>query len=424
MTGTSLPGPGIDLEVSLGIGRLTAGAVWDAGVWDFNSWQSPDTSLGDWTDVTCDVEDGVSLGSGSSPDGVVTRWEAQTCAFTMVGTVWDPRSGPYLGLLGPGLPVRVRWKPTGTDDTAWATTFTGATTDDGFTYDPKTGQAKIAATDATAVFAAFDGIEQTAQGANETAAARVSRIADMVGWPAARRDITPGGVACQSTTLAQAAWTLLLAVADTDLALLWISRDGMLAYRPEGKVTPSQTVGAIIGCGITDPPPGAVAIVPVNIVGQQPTVTRNIVAISREARDENDTPLTVTARDERSIARFLAHQYQRTDLIHTDDGWSSTVASAVLMSSAWPSTSPAAVELSSRADPAASALLLGLEPSLSIVVTDGVGVWECEPAGWAVAISRNEISGSIALLDVTAWFGGSWDDTNPGAGWDLSDWGF
>ena len=66
------------------------------------------------------------------------------------------------------------------------------------------------------------------------------------------------------------------------------------------------------------------------------------------------------------MSRFLAHTYERTDLIHTDDSWSSTVAQAVLMSSAWPSTSPASVDLTSRADLAASALLLSLEPSLSI----------------------------------------------------------
>ena len=455
----------------------------------------------------------------------------------------------------------------------------GQTDDDGFTYDPKTQLASVAATDGTRVLAAFDGVEQSPVGAGESAAQRVSRIADMAGWPVAQRDISPGGVAVQATTLAEAAWTMLLAVADTDLALLWINRAGQLAFRPEGRVTPSRKVGTIIGCGPDDPanlldpqtasledgtttgwyatsnvslanttaqaalgshslamtaiadgdvlplqlpsspvvagqayditgtfraasqsrncfmywywydagnnyigagganvikpdsatswtvitetgrvaPAGAasiglipyvqsclagethyvdalrvalagvaptIVISPVNITGQQPTITRNIVSVSRQARDSDDTPVTVTVRDDPSVARFLAHSYSRTDLIHNDDSWSATVAQAVLMGSAWPSTSPASVDLSSRADPAATALLLSLEPSLSIDVTDGVNTWECEPVGWQVVITRNEVSGTISLVDVSAWYGAAWDDTSTDDGWDLSSWGF
>jgi hypothetical protein len=420
MSGTTLPAPQIDIEVSLAVGTIQPGGVWDSGTWDYNTWQETDTTLGDWTDVTCEVVNGLHLGAGSGPDGVVTRWEAQTCAFELYGEVWNPRTGPYVGLLGPGLPVRVRWKVTGQDDTAWVTCFTGFTDDAGFTYDPKTKRAKVAATDGTRIFVAYDGVEQSPIGLNETAAQRVTRIADMVGWPAGARDIQAGGVALQATTLAQSAWTLLLAVADTDLALLWLNRAGYLAYRPQGKVLPQRTVAAIIGCHVT-PPSGTTAITPVNIHGQEPTITRNIVSISRQAKDSTDTPATATVRDEPSISRFLPHQYQRTDLLHTDDAWSTTVAEAVLMSSAWPSTAPDLVELSSQADLASSALLLGLEPSLSVQVTEDGTVWLCEPSGWEIDITRQEIKGSISLLDVTDWYGSAWDGAD---GWDIAKWGF
>ena len=123
----------------------------------------------------------------------------------------------------------------------------------------------------------------------------------MVGWPAGLRDIDPGGVTCQATTLSQTAWTMLLQVADTDLALLWINRAGQLAYRPQAKVTPSHELAAIVGCAPPDVPDGVHVIDPVDMVGQQPTAIRNIVSISRQAPDDAGEAVTFTARDETSV---------------------------------------------------------------------------------------------------------------------------
>lgn len=414
----TLPAVGIDVEVDLGILSTQPGGVWDGTEthFDYSTWQQTETELGDWLDVTCDTNLVVTLGAGSSADGVVTRWEAATASFDLYGELFDPRSGPYTGLLGPNTPVRVRWKPSTSQD--WLTAFVGGVDDDGFTYDPKTKLAHVAATDATRIFAAYDGLEQSPQGSGESAAQRVERIADMVGWPSDRRDIEPGGVALQPTTLAEAAWTMLLAVADTDLALLWLTRAGQLAYRPQGKVVPQRSLSALISCTTQDVAE-SVLIVPVNIVGQQPTITRNVVSISRQSGEQEEAA-TVTVRDDTSVARFLTHTYQRTDLKHLDDAWSTLVGQAILLSSAWPSTAPEYVELSSRAAPAATALLLGLEPSLSVAVSDEVGVWLCEPAGWDVEIRRNEVSGRIDLLDVSIWWGDAWDN----AGWDLARFGW
>lgn len=414
----AIPAAGIEIEVCLGVGRSANVGVWDTGRWDANTWGQTDTSLGDWVDVTCQTLTPLELAAGASgADGVVTRWEAATCSFTLIGDVFDPRSGPYAGLLGPGLPARVRWRPIGTQ--TWIVAFTGYVDDSGFTYDAKVTppRAKLACTDATRILAAFDGVEQSPIGQGETAAQRVARIADNARWPADRRDIAAGGVAVRDTTLADVAWTELLAVADTDLALLWISRAGLLSYRPQGKVTPPRAISAMITCGTL--PDGVTGIRPLNIVGQQPTITRNIVSISRQGHDGED-PATVTVTDQSSVARYLAHSYQRTDLVHVDDAWSRNVADAVITSSAWPSDAPASVELDSRADLAASALLLSLEPSLSVAVDDGHNVWQCEPAGWKVTVDRLAVSGEVTLLDVSVWFGSAWD----AAVWDTDRWGF
>lgn len=419
-----LPDPGVEVEICLGVGSVQPGAVWDAATWDFNTWQQSDTSLGNWTDVTCDAFEITSGAGTSGADGVVSRWEAATFAFSLAGDQWDP-GGPYAGLLGPGLPVRFRWRPAGS--TTWHPGFLGYVDDDGFDYDPITERAHVAATDGTRIFVNWNKGELAAPvGGGETAAARVTRVADRIRWPAAARDISPGGVALASSILGGDAWAHLQQVADTDLGILWLSRAGNLAYRPQGRVAVgTRHIDAVIGCHVTPPGGGTVVIEPVTITGQQPTVTRNDVTIARAADPavDGDTPVEVTVLDEASISRFLDHPFSRTDLLHQADvPWSTTVADAVIMSGAWPTNAPAEAQLSSRIDVAASALLLGLEPSLSVEVVDDNGaVWYCEPAGWSVSIGRREIAGTIHLLDVSPWYGSGWDGSD---GWDIAKWGF
>ena len=414
-----LPGPGIEMEICLGLGNTAQDGVWDTGRWDVNSWGNPDTSLGDWVDVSCSVVDKGVV--SSRPVAQQTGWspagKRRPARSSSSATEYDPRSGPWAGIIGPSLPIRVRWRPVGSP--TWLTTFIGFVDDGGFDYDPMTHLSAVAATDGTRLLAAFDGIEQAPQGTGETAAARVTRIADLAHWPLDRRDITPGGVTLKSTTLADNAWSMELAVADTDLALLWLSRDGKLSYCPQAKVLPARQVSAAVSCD-PDAVAGVPSIRPLNIVGQQPNITRNIVSISRQKEDDGLDGVTATVQDETSIARFLPHTYSRTDLLHQDDAWSVRIAEEVLASSAWPSTAPEKVELDSRADHAATALLLALEPSLSIAVDDGADIWQCEPSGWSVTVYRTHVEGEIILLDVTRYRGGAWDD----AKWDDSEWGF
>jgi hypothetical protein len=407
-----LPQPGIEIEIALGIGRADQAGVWDSGSWDYSRWQQPDTTLGNWVDVTCDTADGFTMGAGaSSADGIVTRWEAATVALTLIGDQWDPRSGPYADVLGASIQARIRWRVAG--DTTWITTFLGFVDENGFTYDPKTKRAQVACTDGTRILNGFDGLEQPPIGAGETAAQRVARIADYVGWPAGQRDITAGGVTVQATTLADNAWTMLLTVADTDLALLWVDRAGNLAYRPEGKVTPAPAVAAVITCG--DVPAGTTKVRPVTIDGQQAHITRNIVAVSATGG------IQVTMRDDASVALYWPHTYERTDLIHTDDTWSQKVAYALLLVGAYPTNCPDTARLDSLTDAGAAALLLGLEPDMTIAVEDlDGGRWLCEPAGWSVTVGRDGISGDIHLLDVSQWLGATWDIDS----WDHGRWGF
>lgn len=414
---------GVDLRVQLGIARSAEAGAWDTGAWDTQVWAQTDTALGDWLDVACDVASPFILGAGADDsDGVVTRWEAATCAFTLHGSTWDPWNGPYTDLIGPGVAVRVLWRKTQAADTdPWLAAFTGAVSADGWKWNPDQYRpnAEVSATDGTQVLAANDPVEQSPQGSGETASQRVSRILDLASWPTNLRDITSGGVALKSTTLANPAWEQLLQVADTDLALMWLRRDGRVAYRPQGRVGVGTELAArLVVC---DPGPNEVQVV--TLGGAEFTEIRNSVAISRQKEEGvAEEPATYTATDDGSIARYLKHAYKRTDLLHQNDNWSSQVALAILAASAWPTHAPRSADLNSRLSPVdAPALLLSLEPSQVFDVVDDTGrLWRQQCVGWRVSVGYSEMSGSIVLDDVGKWVGGQWDS----AIWNQDAWSF
>ena len=233
---------GIDIEVALGIGRQADWGVWDSGTWDVDVWGDPDTALGDWVDVTCQVIDGLQLSARArtQADGVVTRWEAATAVFTLLGDDWDPWAGPYAGPgrtpgPGPGAVAGLeRRSANGSTRSKGRSTMKAG---NGNRPRPAgMGTAAVVATDYTSDLTSWDPPDQAPVGDGDTAAQRVGRILDLVDWPAERRAVTPGGATLQPTELGDEAWAMLLDVADADLGLLWVRRDGALAYIPQGRV--------------------------------------------------------------------------------------------------------------------------------------------------------------------------------------------
>lgn len=413
-----MPAPtdyGLELEIALGIG-VDAGE-WDTSAWGAGRWSESDTLTGNWVDVTCAVLDPFTLAAGASDaEGIVTRWEAATATLTLLGSQWDPWSGPYLGLLTPMLPVRIRWREPGITD--WAVTFLGYVDEDGYHYtpdpNPRLCRAEIACVDATTLLVAFDGTEGSPVGAGETAAQRVTRILNAARWPSTERDITAGGETVKSTTLAGEAWTMLMQVADTDLGLLWVRRDGRVGYRPHG----AAGIGTVLDGTLTVcPSPGSIQVQ--DLEWGQPFAVRNIVTISRQV--DTGTAATVILEDTTSVARFLPHTYERTDLIHTSDAWSTTLAQTILLASAWPARGPRSVALDSRmGDPRVPTLILTLEPLHSFNVTDGTSVFLERAAGWQSTIGKHSITATVVLDDITRWAGDPWDGV---AGWDSATWG-
>jgi hypothetical protein len=163
--------------------------------------------------------------------------------------------------------------------------------------------------------------------------------------------------------------------------------------------------------------PGDIAVM--TLGRNQPSVTRNRVAIARKVDDTipGDAPVPATLEDRQSVTRYQAHDFKRLDLWHTNDGWSATVAQAVLGAGAWPSPAPGELLLDTiTGNPLIAPLLLTLEPDMTFdVVDDGGRVWREAVVGWDVQITNAEIEGVLRVEDVTRW-------TNV-AHWGTAHWG-
>jgi hypothetical protein len=230
----------------------------------------------------------------------------------------------------------------------------------------------------------------------------VQRIAAAALWPGAL-DVTAGGTPLQGTTLDAPAWDELLQVADTDLALLWITRAGALAYRPRGRVA----IGTVLAGRLVVCPAGPGDVQVMTLGRNQPSVTRNRVEIARRKDESNpdDVPVVARLANQQSIARYQAHDFKRTDLWHVDDGWSTTVAQAVLGTGAIPSPAPGELALDTvTGDPRVPALLLTVEPDMTFdVVDDGGRTYRQAVVGWDMAVSHDGIEAVLHVEDITRW---------------------
>lgn len=220
----------LELAVQMGIGLQTS--VWDTDTWDFSQWS--EETVGGWVDVTCDVSEVTITSGASAPDGVLTAINATTGGVVLHGDQYNPWGPEYgQGQLGPKVPVRLLWRRPG--DPALVPVFTGVT--DSWPYERSTETASVALVDATGGLANNDLLTLPGPaGQGEGISARMNRILDAASWSTAARQIPADTRPTISTTLGEAAWTMLQNAADTGLGLVWIDRSGNVAYLPIGQV--------------------------------------------------------------------------------------------------------------------------------------------------------------------------------------------
>lgn len=208
-----------------------------------------DAPLGDdlgyaWTDITDYVMEGLTFRRGSTrSQGPFWRYEAGTASIELdnVDGRFDPLnlSGPYVSAgiseIRPNLPVRISATIGSTTETMWVGVVDSVDLD----YTSVTwSTVSLRCVDGVAWLQAADLPElTTAVGAGDTVAARITRILDRVGWPAARRDLDPVTAnSLQASTLAASAWADILLSADSDAGYVWFDRQGNLVYRTRGAI--------------------------------------------------------------------------------------------------------------------------------------------------------------------------------------------
>ena len=291
-----------------------------------------DAPLGDdqgyaWTDISDYVMEGLTFRRGSTrSQGPFWRYEAGSASFELdnLDGRFDPLnlSGPYVSAgvseIRPNLPVRISAVIGSTTETLWVGVVDTLDLD----YTSATwSTVKVTCVDGVAFLQAADLPElTTAVGAGDTAAARITRILDRVGWPAAQRDLDPVTAnTMQASTLAAAAWADILLTADSDAGYVWMDRTGKLVYRTRGAIAalPSLTFSS----STTTTGKDYVGI----------TITRDVGQVFNSVMLARANSRAVFVEDQTAQATIgQVRGFSRSDLICETDDQVSDVASWIL----------------------------------------------------------------------------------------------
>jgi hypothetical protein len=297
--------------VELGFASSLAGfGVWNASLWNEGVW-GPDVV---WTDVTSYVH---NWSTSRTRSRETERYDTGTAVVVLNNQ--DDRftpsnlSGPYVAAgatqIRPGVPVRIRATWAGSTypvfygmadewsnqlaNTGWKSTST------------------VRVLDVLSLLAAFDGLEQAAVGAGDTAGQRIARICHNAGFeqPQALDD---GYNSMQATTLAGRALDEIGLVADSDGGFVWASADGSLVFHDQfAALTKTRSNTSQFTFGLN--PASHVLFSDVS-TSYDSTLIFNDVAFARAGGE------AYNVKDAESISLYKPRTYRRFDLIcETDD---------------------------------------------------------------------------------------------------------
>lgn len=306
-----------------------------------------------WTDISGYFQQITTRYGSTRMDGPIIRYEAGTATITLDNSDgrFDPAntSGPYTSggvtQVTPMCAVRIR----ATWDTVIYDLWRGFLDEVTLDYPdqaPDYATAKFACSDALTVLASYDRTAGGSVGAGEDSGARVSRILDSAGWPAADRIIATGDTTLQATTLEGKVLEELQLVADSELGELYADTAGHIVFRnrhalleDDRSINSQVTLGD--GGGSELP---YTAVVPSYDKAQ----LANLVQVSRAG----GTPQT--ASDSASRNQYLTRPYgPRSDLLQETDADVAEWAGFVLYQSKDPELRFAQVTVKPQRSPAA-----------------------------------------------------------------------
>ncbi|MGR6922545.1 hypothetical protein ACU635_50540 [[Actinomadura] parvosata] len=300
---------------------------------------------GTWTDVSLVAKRGITTKRGS--DRVISpviRYDAGTAMVHVNNTDrrFDPTNvdGPHATgtrtKVTPMKPLRIRatWNAVTYD------VFRGFV--DQWNVDHVAdvySEATVTATDGFKVLRNRKRPAVAPVGAGENAGARVNRILDSAGWPAADRVIATGNSTLQETTLEGDALSELQAVAESEIGELYIDASGKVVFRNRQAVileSRSNSVQATFGVGFTP----AVAK-----LSTDDATFYNEIRATRTGGSEQ------VAGDAASQAEFLVKTFEAGSLLLVDDTAAAAYASWILYVSKEPEVRFDSIEIHAHADP-------------------------------------------------------------------------
>lgn len=323
MTATA---PTLIVEAELATGTTSGALVLNDAT--FGKLDTGGTLLADtWVDISTYVER-VEIRRGSQRANTPTvRYDAGSATVTLINLDgrFDPTnlSGPYVAggitQLRPMKGIRIKAVYGGVTyplikvyANEWAVDY------------GRNGRSTIVTgSDAIKVLSNYNGPQQTAVGAGETSGARINRVLDNAGWPAADRLVQTGNSTMQATTLAQPAWSEILLTSDSEGGQVYVNGAGQVQFQQRQDVFTNPratTIQATFGDSgdATEIPYTDVAI------SYDDTQLANYVRIARVGGVEQ------TAQDGVSQAAYLTRTFTRSDLIVQTDAEAANYAGQLL----------------------------------------------------------------------------------------------
>jgi hypothetical protein len=341
--------PGISVELGFTAGPTTAAYMHaddiTRGKADTGT-AAPDNLF---TNVTYALRGFTTRRGSSRVEGPVVRYEAGTATVILHNSNrdFDPEhlTGPYVS----GGVTQIQPMLTGRIRATWA----GVTYDlyrgfaDGFDEDsgrvsPDYSETTLRMTDGFKVLTSNNRPAGAAAGSGEDSGARVNRILDSVGWPAADRQVSAGDTTLQATTGEGTPLVELQAVADTEVGELYVDEGGRVTFR--GRLSVLEDTRSATSQGTFGSAAGELKYVAAGRDYDGETIV-NRVRISRAGG------ATQTAEDATSISRYLVSTHEKTDLLMQTDGDALAYAQFIVYQGKHPEKRFSTLTVDPRADP-------------------------------------------------------------------------